>query len=73
MVVALRLKNLGRGNEGGLRLLLHDARLCLGLRWELDDDRGVEVCLRVVFAHLEPAAGPAERSCCIPVRELVRY
>jgi hypothetical protein len=62
VAIAVRLKNLDKEDDKELGRVLHDARLHLGLRWYLEDDRALEICLRAIFTQLEPYSTPAERS-----------
>jgi hypothetical protein len=70
--LAARLRRLGGAPEGELTRLLHDARARLGSPKPLEGHRDLEAALGGLFAGLEPALRPEERSCYIPRTKVKR-
>lgn len=70
---ARRLAEADNATPDELMKLLRDARADLGQREALEGYKGHEVCLRAIFAHLEPAAEPEKRSCFIRPENIHRW
>jgi C-terminal processing protease CtpA/Prc len=58
-----RLARLDKATKQEMQQLLHDVRAALGSRRELADDRDFRICMKEIFAQLEPAAEIEMRSC----------
>jgi hypothetical protein len=57
-----RLQMLEKAHSEQRKELLHDIRVSLGRHMGLGRNKDLEICVAAIFAQLEPAAKPEERS-----------